>query len=74
VELFLKDGTVLTETVEAPRGSEQRFASKADVVEKFEKLARHVLPAGQVAATRDAVLKLETLPDLSRLARLLTKQ
>ena len=74
VELFLKGGTVLKETVEAPRGSEQHFASKADVVEKFEKLASHVIPAGQVAATRDAVLNLETLPDLSRLAHLLTKQ
>jgi 2-methylcitrate dehydratase PrpD len=74
VELFLKDGTVLKETVEAPRGSERRFAGKADVVEKFEKLARHVISADQVAAIRDAVLNLETLPDLSRLAHLLTKQ
>ena len=44
------------------------------MVEKFEKLARHVIPADQVAAIRDAVLNLETLPDLSRLAHLLTKQ
>lgn len=73
VEVFLKDGTILKETVEAPRGSEQRFASDADVVEKFEKLASHVLPPSQVAATRDAVLNLETLPDVSKLAHLLTK-
>jgi aconitate decarboxylase len=74
VELFLKDGTVLTETVETPRGSEQRFASEADVVEKFEKLATHVIPAEQAEAIRDAVLNLETLPNLSKLAHLLTKQ
>jgi len=74
VEVSLKDGTVLKETVEAPRGSEQRFASDVDVVEKFEKLARHVIPARQVAAIRDAVLNLETLPDSNKLAQLLAKQ
>src|SRR5713101_5011510 len=74
VEVFLKDGTELTETVETPRGSERSFASKADVVEKFENLAGHVMPAGQVAAIREAILNLETLPDSSKLPRLLTKQ
>jgi aconitate decarboxylase len=74
VELFLKDGTVLTETVESPRGSERRFATKADVVEKFENLAGHVVSPEQTAAIRDAVLNLETLPDASRLARLMTKR
>ena len=73
VEVFLKDKTVLTETVEAPRGSEERFASRADIVEKFEKLAGHVVPASQVASIRDAVLDLEKLPDVTRLTRLLTK-
>jgi aconitate decarboxylase len=73
VELFLKDGTVLKETVEAPRGSERRFASEADVVEKFEKLATHLIPVGQVAAIREAVLNLETAPNLNHLTHLLTK-
>jgi 2-methylcitrate dehydratase PrpD len=72
--VFLKDGTVLAETVEAPRGSERNFAGKADVVAKFENLAGHVIPAGQVAAIREAVLNLETLRDSSRLAHLLMKQ
>ena len=71
VELFLKDGTVLKETVEAPRGSENRFACTAEVVGKFEKLARHVIPHDQVEAIRDAVLDLEELPDSSMLAHLL---
>jgi aconitate decarboxylase len=72
-EVFLKDGRVLTETVETPRGSERSFASKADVVEKVENLEGHVMPVGQVVAIREAVLKLETLPDSNRLAHLLTK-
>jgi aconitate decarboxylase len=73
-EVFLIDGTVLTETVETPRGSEQRFASKADVIEKFENLATHVFRADQVTAIRDAVLNLDTLPDINGLAHLLMKQ
>jgi 2-methylcitrate dehydratase PrpD len=73
VEVFLKDGTVLKETVEAPRGSEERFASAQDVVEKFDKLAGHAIPAAQVAAIRDAVLNLDKLPDSGKLAQLLTK-
>ena len=73
VEVFLKDGAVLKETVEAPRGSEDRFASTADVVEKFDKLAGHQVPAARVASIRDAVLNLEKLPDASALARLMTK-
>ena len=73
VEVFLKDGTVLKETVEAPRGSEDRFASRADVVEKFDKLAGHAVSATQAGSIRDAVLNLEKLPDAGKLARLLIK-
>src|SRR5499427_9420849 len=40
VEMHFTDGTLESETVEAPRGSEQKFASEADVVDKFRKLAR----------------------------------
>jgi 2-methylcitrate dehydratase PrpD len=73
VELSLRDGTLLEQTVEAPRGSERRFADQGDVVEKFEKLAGHVLPVQQVSSIRDAVLELEKLPDAALLARLLAK-
>ena len=73
VELELKDGTRLVRTVEAPRGSEQKFATEAEVVEKFEKLARHVLAARQVEALRDAVLGLEKLEDSTALAQLLAR-
>jgi 2-methylcitrate dehydratase PrpD len=73
VEVFLKDGSALRETVEAPRGSEERFAGKEDVVEKFAKLAGHALPPSRVQAVRDSVLNLETLRDAGSLAKLLRK-
>jgi 2-methylcitrate dehydratase PrpD len=71
VELRLTDGTTLTETVEAPRGSERRFASAAEVVGKFEALARKVLPPARVAALRDTVLSMDRLPDARQILRLL---
>ncbi len=73
VEVWLKDGTRLEQTAEAARGSEQRFASDTQIVEKFEKLASHVLPARQATALRDAVLGLEMLEDATGLVRLLAK-
>jgi aconitate decarboxylase len=73
VELHLKDGHRMIRTLEAPRGSEHKFASQDDVVEKFEKLARHALPALQVEALRDAVLNLEKLEDARLIARLLVQ-
>ncbi len=72
VAVSLKDGTTLTETVETARGSERRFASDAEVVRKYETLARKVLPAGKAAALRDAVLRMEMLPDARRILDLLS--
>ena len=40
VDVHLKDGSVHTETREAPRGSEQSFASADDIVGKFKTLTR----------------------------------
>jgi 2-methylcitrate dehydratase PrpD len=73
VVVELKDGTRLERTVESARGSEKKFASDADIVEKFEKLARKALPAAQIAKLRDAMLDLESLPDAAEIARLMTK-
>jgi 2-methylcitrate dehydratase PrpD len=73
VEVFLKDGTRMEETVEAQRGSETKFATEAQVVDKFQKLVKHVFPENQVAAIRDAVLGLDKLDDASKLAKLLVK-
>ncbi len=74
VEVLLKDGARLRETVTAARGSEKKFATEADVVAKFEKLASRVLPARQMAELRDTVLDLEKQQDATILARLLALQ
>ncbi len=72
VEAHFRDGTTMGRTVEAARGSEKKFATAAEVIEKFEKLASHVLPRPQVEQIRDAMLKLETLADAGRLAQLMS--
>ena len=43
VEVQFRDGSVERETREAPRGSEQSFASADDIVAKFRKLTRAVI-------------------------------
>jgi len=73
VELTLKNGSTLRREEEAPRGSEERFASSAEVVGKFEKLAARALPAARIGELRDAVLELEKLGDAARLAALLAQ-
>ena len=62
---------MLEETVEAPRGSEHSFASEAQVVEKFEKLATPTLGAAQTATLRDAVLGMDDLEDAGVIAKAL---
>ena len=73
VELHLKDGTRMDRTVESARGSEYKFASEADIVEKFEKLASRALPRPKVEALRDAMLGLEKLSDATKIAQLLAR-
>jgi 2-methylcitrate dehydratase PrpD len=73
VELHLKDGTRMERTVESARGSEYKFASEADIVEKFEKLASKALPQKQVEQLRDAMLSLDKLTDATEIARLLAR-
>ncbi|KPK18224.1 MAG: 2-methylcitrate dehydratase [Betaproteobacteria bacterium SG8_41] len=73
VEVHLNDGTVMKRTVEAARGSEQKFASDAEIIEKFEKLAVKALPKAQVGKLRDAMLGLEKLGDATEIARLLVR-
>jgi len=74
VEAHLNDGTVLKRTVEAARGSEKKFASDAEIVEKYEKLAHKALSKSQVVRLRDAVLELENLHDATEIARLLMRR
>jgi aconitate decarboxylase len=71
VEVHFRDGTVETETREAPRGSERSFAGSDEIVGKFRKLTRAAMGARQQDALIDAVLGLERLEDAGQLARLL---
>jgi len=71
VDVHLRDGSVHSETREAPRGSEHSFAPADDIVEKFRKLTRAAMPKGQQDALVEAMLKVETLPDARELIRLL---
>jgi 2-methylcitrate dehydratase PrpD len=71
VEVHFRDGTVERETREAPRGSEQSFASTDDIVGKFRKLTRGVMADKQQDALVEAVLNLESLPDSKRLPELM---
>jgi aconitate decarboxylase len=71
VEVHFRDGIVERETREAPRGSEQSFASTEDIVAKFRKLTRGVMADKQQDALVEAVLTLESLPDSKRLAELM---
>jgi aconitate decarboxylase len=71
VEVHFRDGSVERETREAPRGSEHAFASESDIVGKFRKLARGVMPDEQQDRLIDAVLRLDDLPDSRALIELL---
>jgi aconitate decarboxylase len=68
VEVHFTDGTLASETVEAPRGSEQKFASEADVAEKFRKLARRTLSDAQAERIIGLVLGCDKLADVGVLA------
>ena len=74
VEVHLKGGKKMERVVAAGRGNEKNFASEADVVAKFEKLAIHALPKSQVEELRDAMLGLDKLADATRIAELLAQR
>jgi aconitate decarboxylase len=73
VEVQLTDGTRLAETIEAPRGSEQKFASEQDVLDKFRKLTARVLTDAQSQEIAELVLAADTLPDIGALAAALAR-
>jgi 2-methylcitrate dehydratase PrpD len=73
VVVTLTDGTVMEETVEAPRGSEHAFASDADIIAKFRKLAGTRLPSAQVERIVDALMDVESLTDAADFVALLAK-
>jgi len=71
VIVSLRDGTRLEETVEAPRGSEDVFASAEDVIAKFRKLASRRIASAQVDRITAQVMDAERIESAASLARLL---
>ena len=71
VEVHLKNGDRLEQTVEAPRGSEHSFASEADIVQKFKKLATHVVSAAKADEVVNLVLGAEKLERAGQIAEAL---
>jgi len=71
VDIHFRDSSVESETREAPRGSEQSFATTDEIVDKFRKLTRGAISEIRQSALVNAVLDLENLPDSKRLAELL---
>jgi aconitate decarboxylase len=71
VQVFLKDGTKMERIGKTERANEHNFPPEQVVLDKFEKLTRHLLPQKQRNELRDAVLGLEKLDDAMRLATLL---
>jgi aconitate decarboxylase len=74
VEVRLHDGTALSETREAPEGSEHSFAAAETVVAKFHKLAGPRVGPAAAARIVDAVMTAETLEDAGTLPRLLARE
>ena len=69
VELILKGGKKVEQTVEAPRGSEQKFASAGDVIEKFRKLASRRLSPASIERIVQLIMSAETLPRVAELQK-----
>ena len=74
VEVHLTDGTRYEEIVEAPRGSEQKFASESDIVAKFTKLTRRVLPDATAERICASVLGCDKLADIGVLVDALAQK
>jgi aconitate decarboxylase len=74
VDVAFMDGTAESETVEAPRGSEQKFAREADVVEKFRKLARRAVADAQADRIIELTLGCDKLDDVGELVSALAEK
>src|SRR5262252_949690 len=74
VDVQFTDDTLESETMEAPRGSEQKFASEADVVEKFRKLAGRSCSDAQTARIVELVLGCDKLADIGVLVSALARK
>src|SRR5271154_7091895 len=73
VEVRFRDGSRERETREAPRGSEQSFASRSDIAGKFRKLTEGIIAPAQQGALVALILDVDDLPDSRTLINLLAR-
>ena len=71
VDVHLKNGVKLEQAVEAARGSEISFASEAEIVGKFKKLATHVVSDARADEVVNLVLGAEKLARAEQIAQAL---
>src|SRR5664280_1553706 len=71
VEVHPKNGVSLEQAVEAARGSEISFASEAEIVGKFKKLATHVVSDAKADEVVNLVLGAEKLARAEQIAQAL---
>jgi 2-methylcitrate dehydratase PrpD len=67
VEITLKNGTVLRNQVDMPKGDPRAPISERDLFEKFDHLAGMAFAAPLVAQIKDAIMHLERYDDLAPL-------
>jgi 2-methylcitrate dehydratase PrpD len=75
VEVVTRDGKILSERVEYPRGNPNNPVTCAELVESFRGMATYAakpLSAGKVDDAVSLALRLEEVPDVSILTKLLT--
>jgi 2-methylcitrate dehydratase PrpD len=71
VEVRLRTGQVLSETVERPRGGFDNPLTEDELADKFRSLANHVLPNDAIVDLEQQLQRLPRLSDLSSVSRLL---
>jgi 2-methylcitrate dehydratase PrpD len=71
VEVRLKDGRVLSRTVDFFVGSHHRPMSESQIVAKFRKVASKTLPAEGVAQIEEIVWSLDKAPSMVQLTEIL---
>jgi 2-methylcitrate dehydratase PrpD len=73
VEVTLADGTQLNDRVEAVRGTPRNPMSRAEILDKARDLIAPVFGPPRATALIDALLALDTLPDIRSLRPLLSR-
>lgn len=72
IDVRLTSGEICTQRVENAKGAPGRPIDPADIAAKFRSNAGRVLGSDQVDALQQAIMSLDTAPDLRRLSQALT--